>query len=162
MFDILGPAWVAGADVLDLYAGTGALGIEAVSRGASRALFAERDPGVAKALRARLATLGLAARARVEVTDLRTEPRPGVFDGPWGVVFLDPPYDTGEGETWLRRLARWTWPADGGMVVYERRTGGAVVAPAGLALLTERAYGDTTVSFYRGDGTAPEPGRGAS
>ncbi len=161
IFDILGPDGVRGAAVLDLYAGTGALGIEALSRGAARALFAERDPAAARALRGSLELLGLDDRARVAMVDLRAVPRPDPFEGPWDVVFLDPPYDGADGETWLRRLARWSWPKGGGIVIHEYRTGGAVAAPAGLALLTERAYGDTTVSFYRASGAAAPPGRGA-
>ena len=161
IFDILGPGGAAGAAVLDLYAGTGALGIEALSRGAARAHFAERDLAAANALRRSLERLGLAARARVEVVDLRADPYADAPGGSWDLVFLDPPYDGPDGEAWLRRLAGWTWPEDGGIVVYERRTGGAVAAPARLALLTERVYGDTTVSFYRGSGQADPPARGA-
>jgi len=159
VFDILGPSFLNGARVLDLYAGSGALGIEALSRGADFADFAERSRTVARTLEENLATLGLSARGRVHVIDLdRVTLPPG---GPWGVVFLDPPYDGGAGERWLRALAASTWPREGGLVVYERRSGTSVRAPETLVLTTEREYGDAAVAFYRTggpDGPSPQGG----
>jgi 16S rRNA (guanine966-N2)-methyltransferase len=162
IFDILGPAWVEGARVLDLFAGTGALGIEALSRGAAEVVFVERDPAVARALRERIAALGLEGRGRVVIASAAPEAAAPHLAGRWNLVFLDPPYDTGAGEAWLPRLAAWTWPEDGGMVIYERRSGPAVPAPPGLALAVERAYGETTVSLYRAGGRSAAPERGAT
>jgi 16S rRNA (guanine966-N2)-methyltransferase len=162
IFDILGPAGVAGAAVLDLYAGSGALGIEALSRGAVSALFLEGDAGVARTLRRNLETLDLAARARVRVAGLDpsrgADPLAG--EGPFDLVFLDPPYATGAGEAWLARLAALEWPGGGGRVIYERRSGPAGTAPDGLTLAKERVYGETTVSIYRAGGPEAAPGRG--
>ena len=162
IFDILGPAWTAEAVVLDLYAGTGALGIEALSRGAARADFVERDRAVAAHLRTNLASLGLSARGRVVVADLDRGGLPPGVEGPWNVVFLDPPYATGSGPRWLKLLSTASWPADGGLVVYEHRSGKTPPTPAGLALAVERAYGDTAVSIYRAGGSEPPAERGAS
>ncbi len=162
IFDILGPAWTAGAAVLDLYAGTGALGIEALSRGAARADFVEHDAAVARLLRDNLAALGLAERARVAIADLDREGLPSELHGPWSLVFLDPPYAGGGGTRWLARLASLAWAAEGGLAVYEHSSGSTVPPPPGLALAVERAYGDTAVSIYRAGGPSAAAERGAS
>jgi 16S rRNA (guanine966-N2)-methyltransferase len=152
IFDILGPALVSGARVLDLYAGTGALGIEALSRGAAHADFVDASADVTRRLTESLESLGLAARGRVHRADLGRGVLPAGAAGPWQVVFLDPPYAGGAGETWLRALARIPWGERGGVVVHERaRSGpGRGETPEGLQLVTERRYGDTTVAIYRG------------
>ena len=95
LFDMLGPA-VAGARVLDLFAGTGAVGIEALSRGAARVVLVERDQAALRALRANLAALGASrAAARVLAGDvLRLLPTIGAEEGPFDLVFIDPPYAT--------------------------------------------------------------------
>jgi len=162
IFDILGPAWTAGATVLDLYAGTGALGIEALSRGAARADFVERDPAVARLLRENLAALGLSERARVVTADLDRGDLPAELSGPWSLVFLDPPYAGEGGARWLDRLERLAWAPEGGLVIYEHRSGSTVPPPPGLALAVERAYGDTAVSIYRAGGPPAAAERGAS
>jgi 16S rRNA G966 N2-methylase RsmD len=82
--------------------------------------------------------------------------------GPWNVVFLDPPYAGEGGARWLDRLARAPWPPDGGLVVYEHRSGSTITPPPGLALATERSYGDTAVSIYRAGGSPIPPERGAT
>lgn len=159
VFDILGPR-VRGSRVLDLYAGSGALGIEALSRGAAFADFAEGNRAVARTLEENLGTLLLAARSRVHVTDLDRAVLPAA--GPWHIVFLDPPYDGDAGERWLRALAEAEWPAEGGLVVYERYRGTTVRVPDRLELKTERAYGDAAVAFYQTGGPGgPSPKGGA-
>src|SRR5262245_33599489 len=160
IFDILGAAWLDGAVVLDLYAGTGALGIEALSRGASLATFVERDSSVVRQLRKNLEALDLAAHGRVIVADLDRDDLPA--GGPWNLVFLDPPYDGPGGGIWLERLGRAPWPAPGGLVVYEYRSGSTIAPPPGLTLATERAYGDTAVSIYRAGGPSAPAERGAT
>ncbi|HEX7079037.1 MAG TPA: 16S rRNA (guanine(966)-N(2))-methyltransferase RsmD [Candidatus Eisenbacteria bacterium] len=154
IFDVLGPAAVAGARVLDLYAGTGALGIEALSRGAAWADFAEGSRAVARRLSENLAALGLAERSRVLVADLGRAALPRAAAGPWEIVFLDPPYAGDAGSRWLGALASIAWPPAGGLVVYERFRGRETERPAGLALLTERDYGDTIVAFFRAERSA--------
>jgi 16S rRNA (guanine966-N2)-methyltransferase len=148
IFDILGAARVDGARVLELYAGTGALGVEALSRGAAGADFVEGDRAVARALEQNLERLALADRGRVVVADLREAALPAGVAGPWSLVFLDPPYAGDEGARWLMSLASIAWPPGGGLVVLERRKG-ALEAPAGLILRTERRYGDTVVGIYQ-------------
>jgi 16S rRNA (guanine966-N2)-methyltransferase len=162
IFDILGVGWLSNARVLDLYAGTGALGIEALSRGADRADFVERDPAVARLLRDNLATLGLEGRGRVVVADLDRGVWPAGLTGPWNLVFLDPPYAGKGGAVWLPRLAGAEWPPDGGLVVYEYRSGSTISPPPGLAPAVERAYGDTAVSIYRAGGPQADAERGAT
>jgi len=153
VFDVLGPGRVADARVLDLYAGTGALGIEALSRGAREARFLEGDRAVARALRENLARLELEARASVHETELSRAELPEGVEGPFDLVFLDPPYAGDAGIRWLARLGRMTWPEGGGLVVYEHRKGTGSSPPAGLELATERTYSETTVTFYRAQKT---------
>src|SRR5690606_22556531 len=89
LFSILGP--IDGAAVLDLFAGSGALGLEALSRGAARATFVERAPAALRALRANLTTLGV--KAEVRPRDVRAFLRDASqTGGPYDLVFLDPPY----------------------------------------------------------------------
>ena len=154
IFDILGPAAVDGVRVLDLYAGAGALGIEALSRGAAFATFIEKDPATVRLLGANLRSLGLEERGRVVRADLSAGVLPAQAEGPWEVVFLDPPYEGGAGALWLEALGRASWSPGGGdgLVIYERRRGTVAPAPPGLRLLTERRYGDAEVSIYRSEG----------
>jgi 16S rRNA (guanine966-N2)-methyltransferase len=160
VFDILGAERLRGARVLELYAGTGALGVEALSRGAARADFVEGSRDVAGALRENLARLGLEERAAVHVADLGAPVLPPALRGPWDVVFLDPPYAGDAAARWLAALALVPWPPAGGLVVLERRRG-ALEAPEGLALLTERRYGDTVVEFYRAEPAGPARRKGS-
>jgi 16S rRNA (guanine966-N2)-methyltransferase len=146
VFDILG-AWVPGARVLDLYAGTGALGIEAISRGAASVDFVDGNRVVARALEANLARLQISDRARVHLAPLDSGALPPGLPGPWDLVFLDPPYAGDSGPRWLAALGGAAWPPGGGLVVLERRKG-ALDVPEGLSLLTERRYGDTVVGIY--------------
>ena len=160
VFDILGPALLSEARILDLYAGSGALGIEALSRGAGFADFAEGSRTVARTLEENLATLGLSTRSRVHVADLDRASLPA--PGPWNVVFLDPPYDGDAGERWLATLAAAAWPSGGGLIVYERRSGTKARAPVELILKTERVYGDAAVAFYHTGGPSGPPTQGGS
>lgn len=162
IFDILGPRLVAGARVLDLYAGTGALGIEALSRGASSADFVERSPEIARRLSRNLSELGFGAEARVHEADLDRAELPRVLRGTWRLVFLDPPYDGDAGARWVEALASSSRLDPDGIVVYERRKGAAAPSPSAFTLATERTYGDTTVAFYRAGGPPGAPGEGAS
>ena len=149
IFDILGAGVVRDARVLDLFAGTGALGIEALSRGAAHADFLEGSAAVARKLRENLAALGIEARATVTHAALDQETLPAGVRGPWKLVFLDPPYEGTAGPRWIERLARGSWIEPGGIVVYERRKGSPVPLADPLDLATERTYGDTAIVFYR-------------
>jgi 16S rRNA (guanine966-N2)-methyltransferase len=163
IFDILGLRLVPGARVLDLYAGTGALGIEALSRGAASADFVERDPQIAGRLERNLRSLGFDdAAARVHVADLVRGELPSHLHGPWRLIFLDPPYDGDEGSTWVETLAHSSRLEPEGILVYERRKGAEAPRPAGLTLATERTYGEATVAFYRAGGPPGTPEEGAT
>lgn len=159
VFDILGAERVLGARVLDLYAGTGALGIEALSRGADSVDFFEGNRSVARRLTDNLRTLGLTERGRVHVSDLDRAELPAKIAGPWDLAFLDPPYEGDAGARWIHALARGGRIEPGGVLIYERRKDSVVSHPAGFALATERTYGDATVSFYRVGGQ-PSPSEG--
>ena len=141
LFSMLGD--VSGARVLDLYAGSGALGIEALSRGAESAVFVERDPQAVAALRRNLEAVG-AAKADVRRRDaLRFLARPeGTFD----VVFCDPPYD--DAPRLAGALAEALPPMldENARIVTESDKRNPLVLP--LPLLVERSYGDTRIAVH--------------
>jgi len=141
-----------GARVLDLFAGTGAMGLEAVSRGARFCQFVE-DSAEARGLIRKnadaLGVIGLVKIWRRDATDLGLcSPQPR-FD----LVFADPPYGKGLGEKALTSLIAGDWLNPGGIVVLEEAQKAEVKDVAGLTLIDERDYGDTKIRFYRG-GTA--------
>lgn len=133
-----------GARVLDLFAGTGALGLEALSRGASTAVLVEDDPAALRALRANVDAVGLPGAQvvadRVE-RFLGGPPSGEAFD----VALLDPPYEH-EVEPVLEALLPWL--ADGAVVAVERRTrSGGPAWPEGLSELRARRYGEATLWY---------------
>ena len=138
-----GGAAIEGARVLDAFAGTGALGLEALSRGAAEAVFLERDPAALAALRANIAACGAGARARVLAGDVLAAP-PGAA---CGLVFLDPPYGEGLIGPAVAHLAARGWIAPGTLVVAE--TGREETPPALGELLAERAHGAARISVWR-------------
>jgi 16S rRNA (guanine966-N2)-methyltransferase len=147
LFAMLGE--LQGARVLDLFAGTGALGIEALSRGAGEALFVERDPAALQTLRGNLEALGLAStQARVRAGDALQVLRDARKRGEtYDLVFVDPPYArAGELQAPLAELLPGVLAETGGRVAVEsdRR------APLRLALTPhrERRYGDTLIAIY--------------
>jgi 16S rRNA (guanine966-N2)-methyltransferase len=140
VFSMLGD--VTGARVLDLYAGSGALGIEALSRGAASAVFVERDPRAVAAIRDNLRSLGLDEPVRRQDA-LRFLAGP---EGPFDLVFCDPPYDS---------VARIAGPlserlpaslAEGARMVTESDKRTPLELP--FALLAERTYGDTRIAIH--------------
>ncbi len=148
---------LAGAAVADLYAGSGAVGIEALSRGAAEAMLVEADPKAAGVIRQNIASIGLpGARLihdRVERV-LRRGPGP---DRPRDLVFADPPYAAGDDEiAWLlSELACHRWLASGGLVVVERRTrSGPLPWPDWYAPDRSRRYGEATLWYGRAAGDA--------
>jgi 16S rRNA (guanine966-N2)-methyltransferase len=150
LFAALGPARLVDASVLDLYAGSGALAIEALSRGAARAVLVERDHSAVDAIRRNLATTRLRAQARVQGSTVATflggkPPAERHFD----LVLLDPPYGTSAAEVGrvLTALDDSGWLAGGATVVVERSSNaGPVPAPESWETAWERAYGDTLVT----------------
>ena len=143
IFNVLA-ARIEGASVLDLFAGTGALGIEALSRGAGRAVFVESYRSAARAIVQSLARAGVAEQGSVVRGAL-----PGALDsldGPFDLIFLDPPYDSDQALPTLSALAPLL--ASGGLVVYEHRSRyNPAERPLGLTLTDRRVYGDTAVAF---------------
>ncbi len=142
---------VTGARVLDLFAGTGALGLEALSRGAARVTFVE-DGAAGRALIRqnieKLRAMGVTDVYRRDATQL------GANRGaPFGLIFLDPPYGHGLGEAALASALAGNWIAPGALVVWEE--GAAPLPPAALRLLDQRRYGDTLVTILRHAGAAP-------
>lgn len=134
---------VAGARVLDLFAGTGALGLEALSRGAAEVTFVDDGAKALALIRANIAKL----RAEGETQVLRQDARKlGANPGaPYGLVFLDPPYGKGLGEAALTAARVGGWLLPEAMVVWEE--GAAVAVPEGFALADQRKYGDTIVTL---------------
>ncbi|THD85337.1 16S rRNA (guanine(966)-N(2))-methyltransferase RsmD [Aliigemmobacter aestuarii] len=136
---------VAGARVLDLFSGTGALGLEALSRGAARVTFVD-DGAKARAL---LRTNIEKMRA-MGVTDVyrRDATRMGPNRGAgFGLVFLDPPYGKGLGEAALASCVAGGWIAPGALIVWEESK--APLPPAGFDILDQRTYGDTIITILR-------------
>lgn len=136
--------------VIDLFAGSGALGFEALSRGAAFCLFVETDEAARGAIRENVDAMGLFGRTRVHRRDAtQLGVRPGA-DGPaFDLAFLDPPYAKGLGETALARLAQGGWLAPGATVVFERAAAEGPFEVEGYALLDARDYGAARVSFLR-------------
>lgn len=150
LFDILG-AEVAGSRVVDAYAGSGALGLEALSRGAARAIFLESDRSIAAVLRANVRSLGVEDRSRVVVGDACRSVRD--LTEPVDLVLADPPYGSGEGERLLRVLESASVVVAGGLVVIERdRNESEAVHPAAWERLRTARYGRTCLDFYRTGG----------
>lgn len=138
-------AGLAWPKVLDLYAGSGALGIEALSRGAAEATFVEQDRAVASVLRSNLERLGLESGATVRVSPVAHAL--ASLRGPFDLVLMDPPYaDEDAAQTVVRLLAERTLVSPAGVVVVEQRRGApSLEAPSGLRVLVERAHGGTRV-----------------
>jgi 16S rRNA (guanine(966)-N(2))-methyltransferase RsmD len=142
-----------GASVLDLYAGSGALGIEALSRGADRAVFVERSARCASVLRGNLEALGVADRCEVLVAEaLRALARLGERGRRFDLVLLDPPYASEEVGPVLAALAGSELLPEGAIVVVESSRRRPPPAVEGLEVLDERRYGDTLITRLRSAG----------
>ncbi|WP_414463895.1 16S rRNA (guanine(966)-N(2))-methyltransferase RsmD [Hyphomicrobium sp. DY-1] len=137
-----------GARVIDLFAGTGALGIEAVSRGAAYCLFVEEAPDARALIRKNVEAMGLTGETRIFRRDA-THLGPAGNMEPYELAFLDPPYDKGLGEKALAGLAEGKWLTPGAICMLEERAGTDVVIPAAFELLDTRTYGDTDVRFLK-------------
>jgi len=153
VFNILAhAAWAPGLEgrrVLDLFAGSGALGLEALSRGAAFALFVETDDAARGTIRDNIEALGLFGATRIhrrDATDLGA--KPAGLGAPFDLAFLDPPYGKGLGERALARLKEGDWIAVDALVVFECGADESPVTP-GYTLLDTRAYGAAKVLFLR-------------
>ena len=150
LFGILGDR-VVGARVLDCFAGTGALGIEALSRGAAEACFVERDPRVVHLLRHNLERLNLSGHTTLVSGDALAPDAWQERGFPAHVVFADPPYRQGLAARFLDALARASRLDPGTLVIVEHERELTVSHP-GFTLMDHRVYGDTAISFL----TSPE------
>ena len=141
-----------GARFLDLYAGSGAVGLEALSRGAAEALLVESDPRAARVARENVAALRAGPRARLVVGRVAQVLAAGPQDGAYDVVFADPPYVVPEEEitAMLAALVDGGWLAPDAVVVVERSSrGGAVTWVDGITAGRGRRYGETILWYGR-------------
>jgi 16S rRNA (guanine966-N2)-methyltransferase len=151
LFNILGHAFgdpVSGARVLDLFAGTGALGLEALSRGAAFALFVDDSAEARALLRENVAALGLGGMTRIFRRDA-AKLGPAHPLEPFTLAFLDPPYGHGLAERALTASHAGGWLAPDALIVVEEASKAAFAAPAGFAELERRRYDDTELIFLR-------------
>jgi 16S rRNA (guanine966-N2)-methyltransferase len=148
LFAILG-ARVVGATVLDLYAGTGALGFEALSRGAARVVFIEAAPRLVEQLGATAAALGVAGRCTIVPGQVLRLLGAGAAAGSFQIIVADPPWDSDEPGGLLPRVGERCCLAPGGVLVLERfARRQAPPAPEGLLPVRSARYGDTALDFF--------------
>jgi len=149
LFSILGSR-VVGSRFLDLYGGTGAVGIEALSRGACRVTFVESDPAALRLLRANLTLCGIDVSAEIRACPADAFlARPGTLAAPHDIVFADSPYRQEHLEKLWSAMATTTAIAAGALVVLEHSSKAMIPASTGrLLLLRQYRYGDTTLSVF--------------
>jgi 16S rRNA (guanine966-N2)-methyltransferase len=151
LFNILAHAYgdpVTGARVLDLFAGTGALGLEALSRGAAFALFVDDGAQARALMRENVAALGLGGVSKIFRRDATRLGAAHPLD-PFSLAFLDPPYGHGLAEQALASAHAGGWLAPDALVVVEEAAKAGVVAPVGFDELERRVYDDTALIVLR-------------
>ncbi|XSG80973.1 MAG: 16S rRNA (guanine(966)-N(2))-methyltransferase RsmD [Methyloligella sp. ZOD6] len=136
------------ARVLDLFAGSGALGLEALSRGARFCCFIDEAAGARAAIRRNVEALGLTGASKIWRRDA-TRLGPVGTMSPFDLVFLDPPYGKGLGEKALASLVEGGWLAPEASIVLEEKSGQTLHLPPGLETLDRRDYGDTGITLLR-------------
>jgi len=151
LFNVLVHAYgdpIGGARVLDLFAGTGALGIEALSRGAAFALFVDESAEARALLRENLAALGLGGVSRIFRRDAaRLGPAHPVE--PFALAFLDPPYGQNLAAKALASAREGGWLVPDALILVEEATESQFAAPEGFTELERRAYDDTQIIFLK-------------
>ena len=151
LFDILAHGYddaAREARVLDLFAGTGALGLEALSRGARHALFVEEDAAARGLIRGNIESLGLTGRTRIFRRDATRLGEAGTVP-PFDVAFADPPYGQGLGEMALASALAGGWLRPGALAVLEEQGDVVVAEVEGFAVLERRDVGDSQVVLLR-------------
>ena len=141
---------IAGVRVLDLFAGTGAMGCEAISRGAAYCLFVEQDADARGLIRQNIETFGLTGVTRIFRRDATTI-GPAVRGEAFALAFCDPPYGQGLGEKALAAAAKGGWLTPGAIVLLEERESAAITLPAGFTDIDRRTWGQTQMVFARYD-----------
>jgi 16S rRNA (guanine966-N2)-methyltransferase len=151
LFNILSHAYgdpVTGARVLDLFAGTGALGLEALSRGAAFVLFVDNGAEARALLRANVEALGAGGASKVYRRDA-VQLGPASPMSRFSLVFLDPPYGKGLAERALVSAREGGWLAPQALVVVEEAADAELIPPDGFEQVERREYGDTQLVFLR-------------
>jgi 16S rRNA (guanine966-N2)-methyltransferase len=153
IFNVLAHAYgdpVAGARVLDLFAGTGAMGLEALSRGAAFALFVDDSAAARGLIRQNIEALGLGGETRLFRRDATRMGK--AANAPFSLAFCDPPYGKNLAPKALASCTAGGWLAPGALVVVEEAQGVEVALPEGFTELERRDYGETKVVFGRYEG----------
>ena len=148
---------IDGVRVLDLFAGTGALGIEALSRGAAFALLVEEDAAARGLIRSNIEALGLTGQTRIYRRDA-TQLGPALPRERFGLVMADPPYGKGLGERALASAAEGGWLNAGAIAVLEERADVSIAWPPSFEAIDRRTWGDTAAHFARWAGDGNEKG----
>jgi 16S rRNA (guanine(966)-N(2))-methyltransferase RsmD len=138
---------IAGSRVLDLFAGSGALGIEALSRGATWAVFVDKDEKSTALVRENLTKARLLAKAEVQKKDYAAALR-GFSQG-FDIIFLDPPYAQGLYEDTLNRILQHECLNDGGVIIVEYETSRVFSVPKAYTVAKEKKYGNTSLAYIR-------------
>ena len=150
LFSILTPV-LAGANFLDLFAGTGSIGMEAISRGAGSCVFVESRDICIRVIQENLALCGFSDRAQVwRGNALNFLKHSGANFQPYDLIYVDPPYDTGLVEKSLALIATGGWLSEEGWVIVEARKSSPEgnVSVDGLKIARQAVYGDTVLVFY--------------
>lgn len=140
---------LVGARVLDLFAGTGALGLEALSRGAAYCLFVEESAAARALIRTNIENFGLQGATRIFRRDATRLGQAGTI-APFDLVFADPPYRRGLGERALQSAREGGWLAPRALCVVEEAADAPFEPGPGFAVVEQRDYGDTTIRFIEG------------
>ncbi|HOP20225.1 MAG TPA: 16S rRNA (guanine(966)-N(2))-methyltransferase RsmD [Parvularculaceae bacterium] len=139
-----------GARVIDLFAGSGALGFEAMSRGAEWCLFVETEAAARGAIRDNIEALGLFGSTRLHRRSATTlGPKPAGVGPPFTLAFLDPPYRKDLAPPAMRTLKSGDWLANGALVIVEQAKDEAPAEADGFTEVDRRLYGDTQIGIYR-------------
>ena len=139
-----------GARVLDLFAGTGAMGLEAISRGAAFALFVDEQAESRAAIRENVEALGLTGQAKLFKRDATNlGPRPGSVGAPFSVVFADPPYGRSLGGPAILSARAGGWMTDDALVIVEEALTSDFEAPEGFEEVDRRRYGKSGIVMLR-------------
>jgi 16S rRNA (guanine966-N2)-methyltransferase len=142
----LKPEIYEGAYVLDAFAGSGALGLEALSRGASQVTFMEKNPQTAQTIKANIAHLSAESQCTIMITDATKPPK---TLSSMTLVFLDPPYDQIVEDICLEALLQQGWIDNETLIILETSTKREVKLPQNAALIDQRRYGAALVSLIR-------------
>lgn len=146
IFNILGhsPVSLKGARVLDVFAGTGALGLEALSRGAAHATFFDKDPTALALVKKNIAVIGAEDKTTIKCIIVPDVPR---YPAPYDIIFIDPPYNLTVINDTLDSLRKNEYFASDHLIIIERSSTNSLIYPDYFDIYKEKTYGDSHVSF---------------